>query len=169
MARDHAKAVTHSLAHVRKIGTQGHQNLRASTCTAFEFATFSPPTSSQPASSPGGVSTLAPSAIMAFQAFGYVSGTFQPNMCAASGTSVSAVRSLLRSPARCSTAAMHSSRGPAACRSSGCIALHALQSSCTSSFFMLLPKRPPLHCFSFELHPHPLLPSPLPFLSTQPP
>jgi hypothetical protein len=33
------------------------------------------------------VSTLAPSAITgAFQAFWYVSGTFQPNMCAASGT-----------------------------------------------------------------------------------
>ena len=123
--------------------------MRASTCTAFKFATFSPPTSSQPASSPGGVSTLAPSAIMAFQAFGYVSGTFQPNMCAASGTSVSAVRSLLRSPARCSTAAMHSSRGPAACRSSGCIALHALRSSF----------HPLSSCFSpkdrFELHSHP--------------
>jgi hypothetical protein len=37
--------------------------------TAFIFATFSPSTSSQPASSAGGVSTLAPSAItVAFQA-----------------------------------------------------------------------------------------------------
>ena len=53
------------------------------------------------------------------------------------------------SPARCSTAAMHSSRGPAACRSSGCIALHALRSSF----------HPLSSCFSpkdrFELHSHP--------------
>ena len=83
---------------------------------------------------------------------------------------VSAVRSLLRSPARC--AALQPCTLPGALPHAAAVdalTLHALQSSCSSSFFMLLPKRPPLHCFSFELHPHPLLPSTLPFLSTQPP